>query len=132
MLLDTNILFSKVCFDSKGSDKFFNTLNKNDLKVVLTKYILNEAKRVIKNKYPTRAHKLTALLEEITYKLIEEPKDLTNFPEMRDEKDRPILAAAIYNDVDFLVTGDKDFLILRDIVKKPMILTMTEFIELYE
>ena len=36
------------------------------------------------------------------------------------------LAAAIFNDIDYLITGDKDFLVLE--VKKPKILTMTEFI----
>lgn len=51
------------------------------------------------------------------------------FPEMRDTKDSPILATAIMEDVDVLLTGDKDFLVLD--VETPEILTMTEFLQKY-
>lgn len=65
------------------------------------------------------------------FELVYTPKslDLEIFPEMRDTKDSPILATAIMEDVDVLLTGDKDFLVLD--VETQEILTMAEFLQKY-
>ena len=55
--------------------------------------------------------------------------DLSDFPEMRDAKDSPILATAIMEKIDVFVTGDKDFLVLD--VEMPEIVTMAEFLRQY-
>jgi predicted nucleic acid-binding protein len=47
---------------------------------------------------------------------------------VRDVKDRPILCAAINARVDFILTGDKDF--LESGIKNPRMITATEFLEL--
>ena len=47
--------------------------------------------------------------------------------DIRDVKDYPVLYTAIIEDVDILVTGDKDF---ADIdIEKPEIMTPAEFME---
>lgn len=68
---------------------------------------------------------------ELPFELVYMPKTLrlNEFPEMRDEKDLPILATAILENIDVLVTGDKDFLVLD--VDTPEIITMSEFLEKY-
>ncbi|MGL6201377.1 MAG: hypothetical protein ACRC3H_20840 [Lachnospiraceae bacterium] len=48
---------------------------------------------------------------------------------MRDIDDLPILATAILENVDVLVTGDKDFLVLD--LEILYIITMAEFLEHY-
>ena len=49
--------------------------------------------------------------------------------DIRDIKDYPVLYTAIIEDVDILITGDKDF---KDIdIEKPEIMTPTEFLEFY-
>lgn len=55
--------------------------------------------------------------------------DMDEFPIIRDPKDSPILATAVLENVDVLVTGDKDFLVLD--VEMPDIVNMTEFLERY-
>lgn len=77
-------------------------------------------------KFPKKAENLDEFFKDFNCDLIDVPKNCDDIPTMRDDKDRPILAAAIFNDIDYLITGDKDFLVLE--VKKPKILTMTEFI----
>lgn len=64
--------------------------------------------------------------------VIEELRLVTDrkFPIVRDPKDSPILATAILENVDVLVTGDKDFLVLD--VEIPDIVNMTEFMERYK
>lgn len=47
---------------------------------------------------------------------------------IRDVKDRPILRAAIYANVDILLTGDKDF--LESDVKSPRIMNPSDFLNL--
>ena len=68
---------------------------------------------------------------ELPFELVHTPKDIEvgDFPSVRDQKDSPILATAILENVDVFVTGDKDFLVLD--LKTPQILTMSEFLEQY-
>ena len=68
---------------------------------------------------------------ELPFELAYVPKilDLSDFPEMRDAKDSPILATAIMEIIDIFVTGDKDFLVLD--VEMPEIVTMAEFLRQY-
>ena len=59
--------------------------------------------------------------------------DLVNTPEkmnetlfsIRDSKDYPVLYTAIIEDVDILITGDKDFANIE--IEKPEILTPRDF-----
>ncbi len=54
---------------------------------------------------------------------------MEGIPDIRDDKDKPILASAIIENVDVLISGDKDF---NDIeIDRPEILTPSEFLEKY-
>lgn len=65
------------------------------------------------------------------FELVYTPKtlDMDELPIIRGPKDSPILATAILENVDVLITGDKDFLVLD--MEMPDIVNMTEFIERY-
>ena len=47
--------------------------------------------------------------------------------DIRDEKDRTILRAAMAAGADIIITGDRDF--LESGIKKPRMMTATEFLE---
>lgn len=66
----------------------------------------------------------------MSYEYVYTPNDLEGgLFDIRDIKDYPVLYTAIIEDVDILITGDKDF---NDIdIEKPEIMTPTEFIEFY-
>jgi predicted nucleic acid-binding protein len=53
----------------------------------------------------------------------------SDYPATRDEDDLPILVTAILEDVEVLISGDRNFTVLEN--EKSEILTPTEFIELY-
>ena len=53
----------------------------------------------------------------------------TGLFEIRDLNDYPILYTAIKENIDILITGDRDFADV--IIKKPLILTPAEFIAKY-
>jgi len=50
-------------------------------------------------------------------------------PDIRDSKDKPILAAALISDVDMIITGDKDFLEID--IERPEIISHLDFWEKY-
>lgn len=49
--------------------------------------------------------------------------------EIRDKSDYPVLYTAIIEDIDVLITGDKDFAEVK--VHKPTIMTPAEFVARY-
>lgn len=64
----------------------------------------------------------------MSYELVYTPKEMRqDLFTIRDAKDYPVLYTAVAEDVDVLVTGDKDF---DDVtLERPDILTPSEFIE---
>lgn len=55
--------------------------------------------------------------------------DKQEYPDIRDNKDLPILVSAIIGDVDYLITGDKDFFEIK--LEKPEIVSAKEFLDNY-
>jgi predicted nucleic acid-binding protein len=48
----------------------------------------------------------------------------------RDQKDDYLVSYALMLDVDYLVTGDKDLLVIRSLLDRPRIVTPAEFLSL--
>lgn len=85
---------------------------------------------MVERKFPTKAKAVDALLANMSFELVYTPKEMKpGLFEIRDEKDYPVLYTAIAEDVDILITGDKDFADVS--IERPDILTPTEFIEQY-
>lgn len=98
--------------------------------LVLSSYIVDELKDVVRKKFPDKVGVVDMLLAKMNYEYVYIPDilDETLF-EISDAKDYPVLYTAILEDVDILVTGDGDF---RDVdVDKPEILTPAEYVERY-
>lgn len=98
--------------------------------LVLSSYIVEELKDVVRRKFSDKVCIVDMLLAKMNYEYVYTPDilDETLF-EIRDVKDYPVLYTAILEDVDVLVTGDSDF---EDVdVDKPEILTPAEFVERY-
>ena len=85
----------------------------------------------MERKFPLKKSVLEEFFADLKFELVITSTD-TNYdgiPSVRDQKDTPILAAAMKNGVDVFVTGDKDFLVLN--VARPEIMSMTEFLFKY-
>jgi len=73
----------------------------------------------------------------IEYSLVDikilETTDISNYPDVakiiRDPKDIPILSAAMKYDIDIVISGDKDFVVLG--LVKPITVSPAEFLENY-
>jgi len=104
IMLDTNVLFSALLFpDSKPGKVLGLVAEKYNL--ILCDHIKSELCDVSARKSPILLDALDAL---------------------PDPKDQPILNAAIFNDVDIIITGDKHFLKLN--IERPEILTPSDFL----
>lgn len=128
VMLNTNVLVSHIFFRSAITKRFFAELSQGHT-IVLCDYVVEELRLVTERKFPQMAYKLDRFFTALSFEMVYTPRKIISdaVPEMRDEKDSPILATAILEDIDVFVAGDKDFLVLD--VDKPEIMTMTEFIE---
>lgn len=128
VMLDTNILVSMIFFPSIITRTFARSLSENH-RIVLCDYVIEELRLVTERKFPNKMKDLNRFFVELPFDMVYTPRDrkVQMIPEIRDEKDSPILATALLEDVDVFVTGDKDFHVLD--VKRPEILTMTEFLQ---
>ena len=129
IMLDTNILISVIFFPSNQTENLIKRVTEQN-EIVICDYVIEELSAVIERKFSSRKSALKVFFHNLPFDLVQVKKnpEKENYPEIRDEKDFPILVTAIESDIDIFLTGDKDFLALKDI-KKPKMMTMTEYLE---
>ena len=95
---------------------------------MLSSYVVEELKNVVRRKFPKKEQVIDKLLLMMSFEYVYTPKEIEDgLFDIWDVKDYPVLYTAIIEDVDILVTGDKDF---ADIdIEKPEIMTPAEFME---
>ncbi|MCL1999226.1 MAG: putative toxin-antitoxin system toxin component, PIN family [Turicibacter sp.] len=130
IMLDTNVLFSGLVYGGKVAPAVVEYVSKH-YDLYLSEYAVNELKKATLNKTPHQATKINEILAKLNYTLVklplEDPPD--EYFNLRDPNDIPILQAAVDEDMDILITGDKDF---EDvIIKKPQIMNMSTFADKY-
>lgn len=125
IMLDTNVLISSLVFpNEKMSMIVLYVLQRHRL--ILSRYILDELKRIVIEKFPSKIKDLEVFLYKMKYELAEN-EDSFSFIFIRDPNDLPILVSAMNGDVDILISGDKDFLVLD--LKRPRIMSPSAFFE---
>ncbi len=137
-LVDTNVLFSKLM--AKG--KPYSTVDQVIISAIQGNHALLVPEEVIDELRRARASK-PFLPERITQDELTEfiellrgiaeiiPRQLDPIPAvLRDPKDDFLLTAAALGDADYLVTGDRDLLDIRDHLTRPRILTVAEFLQI--
>jgi len=129
IMLDTNVLISSIIFKSKIMNELIAAILK-DHRLVLSSFVIEELKTVVQRKFEGRAAELDHFLTVLPFEYVYTPDEMDEgLFEIRDEMDYPVLYSAIVEDVDILITGDKDF---ADIdIEKPEILTPNEFVGKY-
>ena len=132
IMVDTNVLISAILFPkSKPANAIKKAMYGN--RMVICSYVLEEVREVFLRKFPERAMtSLDTFLLNLAFDLSHTPSniDKKDFPHIRDIDDLPVLASAMVEDVDVLLTGDKDFLSLR--ITRPVILTPDEFLSYHD
>ena len=130
VMLDTNVLISAAVLSSRYILPLLDELAECHT-IVLSTYVINELKRVTREKFPNKRAIVEQFLRELPFELTYTPDTIiqAEHPGIRDAKDLPILVTAINEDVDVLVSGDNDFAPLD--LERPEVLTPRAFIEKY-
>ena len=129
VFLDTNILFSAMIWpDSKTAQAFHKATSYPNVGMVCL-YSVEELRKTIGKKAPQYLCYIEEFLCSAVFSLIFVPVPIEKHEEelkIRDEKDRPLLRAAIRFGADLFLTGDKDF--LESEVKNPKIISVSDFL----
>jgi len=131
VMLDSNILVSAIVFESKPMLEIIQRLA-TKYSMVICSYVIEELRKVFKEKFPNHIYSLERFLIDVPFEMAHSPRILPKHDlfTIRDEKDEKILYSAILADVDVLVTGDKDLLVVEN-VERPEILSHLDFLNKY-
>ena len=106
-MLDTNVLISALLFPGAKMNAMMNCIFTQH-ELVLSSYVVNELKSVIKRKFPQKELVIDKLLMVMSFEYVYTPDTLEEgLFNIRDIKDYPVLYTAIIENVDILITGDK-------------------------
>lgn len=124
-MLDTNVLISLLLFPNQCMNAMMEHIFKEH-ELVLSSFVVDELKDVVRRKFPAKVKVVDKLLLKMSYELVYTPEEIdeTLF-NINDPNDYAVLYTAIIEDVDVLITGDKDFAKIE--IEKPEILTPAEF-----
>ena len=102
VFLDANILYS-VCHGSPGLERLWDLAEKGACRLPASGYVIDEARRNLQS--PERVRRLDDFL--LHMEVVLEADMRIECPVSLDERDRPVLMAAISAWADYLLTGDK-------------------------
>lgn len=117
VVLDTNVLVSGLAYPGSVPGQIVAAWRQGSLDVVLSRYLLDELARVL----PRLNHRLqwqpadfADLIDILAIEAdIVDPAAVSG-GSARDAKDLPVLGTFLAAQADYLITGDKDLLALKD------------------
>ena len=121
VVLDTNVLLSGIAFPGSIPGKIMSAWRLGSLEVVLSDFILNELGRVLprlNHRHGLTSAEIDDLLDILSIQAEVLEPQVPDEQLLRDMHDLPVLgtllAAVQVGSVNYLITGDKDLLVLRD------------------
>jgi putative PIN family toxin of toxin-antitoxin system len=115
VVLDTNVLVSGLAYPGSVPGRIVNVWRGGGLDVVLSRYILDETRRVL-----PRLTQIQMSAEEIrdlvdTFMFLADIVEPEGWDEsLRDPADQQVLGTLLASKADYLITGDKDLLVLAE------------------
>ncbi len=121
VVLDTNVLLSGIAFPGSVPGKIMSAWRLGSLEVVLSDFILNELRRVLprlSHRHGLTSAEIDDLLDILSIQAEVLEPHVPDEELLRDVNDLPVLgtllAAVQVGSVNYLITGDKDLLVLGD------------------
>ena len=131
VLIDTNVLVSAVLNPKGAPSRALAKVVAVPKQGIVCEQNIDELIRVFGEKFPRKLEILDRFLVALLPMLQVVPVPPSSFQsekKIRDIDDRPILRAAIEENVDILLSGDKDF--LESGIRHPVILSPSQFLEM--
>ena len=127
LVLDTNSLVSAFFWEGNES-KLFEKIEKGEFKLFISKVILDEVEDVLnRDKFKEIVLKTNQKPNDIIQKIISVSRLVIgselNIKICRDPKDNKFIECAVNADADYIVSGDKDLLDLKNYKKIKIVRT---------
>jgi putative PIN family toxin of toxin-antitoxin system len=141
LVLDTNVIISSLIIKNSKPDKVMRMGFGRSFVLLFSPELLDEIERVIQYKKFQQKYSITPeIAADFIIKLnaigevIEVNPQMSMPMQSRDLSDDMLLRLAIAGQADYLVTGDKDLLVLHGQVtlKNTTIVTVSQFLQLLE
>ncbi|MBI4096315.1 MAG: putative toxin-antitoxin system toxin component, PIN family [Candidatus Levybacteria bacterium] len=112
VILDTNILISAIGFGGKPR-KVLHLILDDKIEAVTSPILMAELEDVVYKKFPKLAYNFSLIDPQIQdkFKIVKPKKSLLV---ARDNDDNRVLEAAFAGKCDYIITGDKDLLDLKN------------------
>ena len=127
IVVDANVVISSLLFGGKPRE-FLRTAVQRRITIYTSLQIKTEILEVLRKKFQFSEVRIKNFEKENMAKFVV-VYPLKRISVVRDKDDNKILEAAVEGDCDYIVTGDKDLLVLKK-YKNIQILTPMEFLEL--
>lgn len=128
VVIDTNVWISGLIFGGNPA-KVINRFIDGSIVVITSEELLSELRRKITQKFPLFAPQLPLLEASIREKAIVVALGSRLVSASRDEDDNKFIETALNGKADYIISGDKDLLVLRSF-EHITILKPAEFLEL--
>jgi putative PIN family toxin of toxin-antitoxin system len=127
VVFDTNIFISGLVIPGSLAEKAIFKIIEGKDSLLISKDIINEVLSVLSSKFERDREALSHVAVTLT-EIAELVKPSKRIKIFKDEPDNRILECAICGEADFLVTGDKEMLQLRE-HKGVKIISLKEYLE---
>lgn len=120
VFIDTSVIYAAIHSSTGASHELFRLALENQCQIVISEYILVEAKRNISAKIPMYLSAFEALLTALEPEILPFPplKLVRSVETYIVPKDAPIVAAALLARPDYLVSLDKKHILQREVRKQ--------------
>ena len=129
-MLDSNVLISAFVFKSSKLNELIRKLS-IEHEIVICSYSIQEVTEVIEEKFPyIDVKEVDIFFKTFPFEMVYSPKHIEDkLFKIRDNDDYLILHTAIIENIDVLISGDKDFEDIK--IDRPEILKPAEFLNKY-
>jgi putative PIN family toxin of toxin-antitoxin system len=130
IVLDTNILISAIVFGGKPR-QILNMLAENSVTVVIAEELLTELRRKIISKFPDFSTDLAAIEKLLKRDAVVVKLGTVHVNVSRDPDDDKFIEVALIAKCDYIVSGDKDLLVIGQF-KKIKIISPSYFLKIFD
>ena len=118
IVLDTNVIVSGTILTTGVPAEILEAWRERRFDLIMSPTVLTEVDRVLRlpkiaRRYSLDLQSVQSLLDLLVARAITVSEKGLVSPELRDPKDNPILACAVEGGADYIVTGDRDLLVLE-------------------
>lgn len=130
VMVDTNIIISAALFPDRRIAAMLKEIMWR-YELYICTFSLDELFIVVDRKFKHKKDEIDEFFRQLSYSLIYTPTSFRKeeLPAIRDDNDYPVLVSAINEDIDVLISGDKDFSCVE--CERPEIMAPSAFWEKY-